>query len=241
MVGIEERLASHRVTSVVLARSLEAGRKVHCTCCGASFLRFAPLRGRPNRRCWRCGSLERHRQIALLLRERPLASGLRILHVAPEHALRRLLEVARPSQYLTADLEAPDVDMNFDLTDIPLPDATFDLIVCNHVMEHVPDDRAAMRELRRILAPDGWALLMTPIVVEHTDEDASVTDPRERLRRFGQEDHVRRYGMDYVDRLREAGLSVEVIRLEERLSEAEIERNRLNNTQGFVEPMFLAS
>lgn len=220
-----------------------SGRSVECTCCGATFRRFGPFRGGRDRLCWTCGALERHRQVALLFRRRPelLRPGQRILHVAPEPPLRRLLTKSRAARYVTADLDAPDVDMQFDLTAVPLGDGSFDAVVCNHVMEHIPDDRAALREIRRILAPGGWALVMTPILVDRTIEDPSVTDPRERLRRFGQEDHVRRYGWDYVDRLADAGLSVEVVRLENELSASAIERYRLENPEGFVEPLFLAT
>jgi SAM-dependent methyltransferase len=227
----------------LLARIVYAGAAVRCPCCGARFRRFAPLGAKADRVCWWCGSLERHRAVALMLEQRPqlLPPGCRVLHIAPEPALRRLLERSRAARYVTADLDAPGVDMHFDITDAPLPDDSFDVIVCSHVLEHVPDDRAAMSEVRRMLAPGGWALMMTPVVVERTDEDPSVTDPAERLRRFGQDDHVRRYGWDYVDRLREAGFDVDVLRLDERLSDAEVERFRLKNLEGFVEPIFLVS
>lgn len=131
--------------------------------------------------------------------------------------------------------------MCFDLTAAPLPYDSFDVIVCNHVLEHIPDDRAALREIRRMLAPLGWALLMTPIMVESTMEDLTLPDPRERLRRFGQEDHVRRYGWNYVDRIREARFAAEVVRLEQDLSAADVERYRLRNIEGFAEPIFIGS
>ena len=131
--------------------------------------------------------------------------------------------------------------MCFDLTAAPLPYDSFDVIVCNHVLEHIPDDIAALREIRRMLAPGGWALLMSPILVEKTIEDLTLTDPQERLRRFGQEDHVRRYGWDYVDRIREAGLSVEVVRLEKELPGRDVEGHRLRNVEGVVEPIFIGS
>jgi SAM-dependent methyltransferase len=230
-------------TRRLLPRTVYAGRRVRCPCCDSGFRRFAPMWGNPNRMCWNCGALERHREIALLFQRRAelLKPGLRVLHVAPEAALRRLLEGSAPSRYLTADLDAPDVDMNFDLTAAPLPDDSFDVIVCNHVLEHIPDDRAALREIRRMLAPGGWALVMTPITVEITIEDPKVTDPDERLRRFGQRDHVRRYGWDYLDRLRDAGFSTDVVRLENDLSRHAIHYYQLRNLQGYVEPVFLVT
>lgn len=224
-------------------RTLYAGGEVECPCCGDRFRRFAPFNGTANRSCWSCGALERHRQIALLLQQRPelLRPAARVLHIAPEPTLRRLVEASEPAQYVTADLEAPGVDLHFDLTAAPLPDDSFDVILCNHVLEHIPDDLAAMREIRRMLAPGGWALLMTPIVVDQTIEDVTLTDPEERLRRFGQEDHVRRYGWDYLERLRRAGLSVEVIRMETELPQDAVRRYQLRNVEGFVEPVFLAA
>jgi ubiquinone/menaquinone biosynthesis C-methylase UbiE len=111
-----------------------------------------------------------------------------------------------------------------DVTDIQSPDDSFDIVYCSHVLEHVDDDRRAMRELCRVLRPDGWAILMVPITTDRTVEDPSISDPQERLRLFGQKDHVRRYGPDFVDRLREAGFAVETIRPDDFLSPEEIER-----------------
>jgi SAM-dependent methyltransferase len=199
--------------------------------------------GNPDRQCWSCGALERHRSIALLWRRRPelLKPGSRILHIAPELAVWRMLARSNPSRLVTADLDAPGVDMHFDLTAAPLEDDSFDVIMCNHVLEHIPDDRAALREIRRMLAPGGWAMLMTPILVETTVEDLSVTDPDERLRRFGQADHVRRYGWDYLRRLDDAGFETEIVRLENELPAAAIDHHQLRNPERFVEPLFLAS
>jgi SAM-dependent methyltransferase len=241
--GMQDALMRRRWTRTALVKTVLAGDAVHCPCCGSSFRRFAPFNGHPNRLCWTCGALERHRQLALLFSQRPelLRPDLRVLHIAPESALRRLIERAAPARYVTADLDGPGVDMHFDLTAAPLEEGSFDVVVCNHVMEHIPDDRAALGEIRRILAPGGWALVMTPIVVETTVEDPAETDPDERLRRFGQVDHVRRYGWDYLGRLEEAGLQVEVVRSEDTLPADAVERCRLRNTQGFPEPIFLAS
>ena len=97
-----------------------------------------------------------------------------------------------------------------DITDIPYPDSSFDVIYCSHVLEHVPEDRKAMRQMHRLLRPGGWALIIVPIRGECTFEDTTVTSPEERKRLFGQCDHVRRYGPDVADRLREAGFRVTV-------------------------------
>lgn len=130
--------------------------------------------------------------------------GGRILHVAPEAAtvpvFRRIA-----TEYVTTDL-MEDADVTADITDLPFPDDRWDLIVCSHVLEHVADDRSALREFRRVLAPGGRALVLVPRNPGMpTDEDPSVTDPAERTRRFGQHDHIRIYGDDLEDRLRAAG------------------------------------
>lgn len=100
--------------------------------------------------------------------------------------------------------------VKMDITNIQYPAEYFDVILCSHVLEHVPDDRKAMREFWRTLKPTGWAILLVPIMAEVTFEDPTIVDPQERLIAFGQEDHVRKYGRDYIDRLREAGFKVTV-------------------------------
>ncbi|MDE5814685.1 MAG: methyltransferase domain-containing protein, partial [Alistipes sp.] len=118
-----------------------------------------------------------------------------------------------PDRYVTADLESPLADLHFDVQEIPLADGSFDVVICNHLLEHVADDRKAMRELHRILRPGGWGVLLSPVELDRdrTYEDDTVTDPEERTRIFGQYDHRRIYGRDYADRLREAGFEVEEI------------------------------
>jgi len=113
---------------------------------------------------------------------------------------------------LSADISAEQVMVNMDITDIQYSADSFDAVICNHVLEHIPNDRVAMKELHRVLRPDGWALLQVPISLnsETTYEDASITTPDGRERAFGQADHVRIYARDYVDRLRGAGFGVEV-------------------------------
>ncbi|QDV82909.1 hypothetical protein TBK1r_18410 [Stieleria magnilauensis] len=150
-----------------------------------------------------------------------------MLHVAPEPCLRPHFKEHIGESYLTADLLANDVDVNMDITEIQYPDNTFDVIYCSHVLEHVPDDRKAMKEFLRVLNPDGFAVLMVPITAEQTVEDPSVTDPQERLRLFGQEDHVRRYGPDFSERLRGAGFVVDEMTPNRFCSEAEQRASRL--------------
>jgi SAM-dependent methyltransferase len=220
--------------------TLHRGDSVYCPCCGATFDAFAAVHG-PSRECWACSSLERHRLLWLYLERNPelLGPGLRVLHVAPEEALRRRLLRLPDISYVGGDLEGEFGDVRIDVTDLDFPDASFDIVLCNHVLEHVPDDRQALRELRRVLAPGGWASLLVPdLEAQETDEDPTVASPEERLRRFGQRDHVRRYGWDYLGRLEEAGFRPEVIRMDTLLSERDIELMRLAKF-GEVEPLVI--
>jgi len=116
-------------------------------------------------------------------------------------------------KYLSADLYSPDVMSNFDIQHMPFPNNTFDVVICNHVMEHVANDSMAMAEVHRILKPNGCALLQVPIALalDRTIEDPSATTDKERIERFGQEDHVRLYSRpDYIQRLESVGFSVHV-------------------------------
>jgi SAM-dependent methyltransferase len=148
----------------------------------------------------------------------------RLLHFAPEPAIEAKLAGAPNLTYTTCDIEPGRAQLTIDAQQIDLPDASVDVIICAHLLEHVPDDRLAMRELRRILTDDGWAILQVPIFAEHTDEDPTLTDPAERVRRFGQEDHVRVYGPDYYDRLREAGFDLERVDLRRSIDAADLDR-----------------
>lgn len=169
---------------------------------------------RPNMACPLCGATDRERLVYLFLRRRPqlLAGLMRLMHLAPEPKLEESFRSRPNIEYLTADLMDPNVDVNLDLTAIPYGEATFDAVIANHIMEHIPDDAQAMREVFRVLKPGGWAILQVPISLKlaFTDEDPSVTDPAERERRFGQHDHVRIYtAIDYTTRLARAGFEVE--------------------------------
>jgi SAM-dependent methyltransferase len=160
-----------------------------------------------------CGAVERHRLTWVYFeRSTDLFDGRskQVLHVAPEPVFENLLKRRLDGGYITADLLNPEAMVKMDITDIKYPDETFDVIYCSHVLEHVSDDRRAMREFRRVLKPDGWAVLLVPITADSTFEDPAISDPARRLELFGQEDHVRRYGPDYVDRLKEAGFHVQI-------------------------------
>jgi len=196
----------------------------HCVICHADARCFLTTRkGRPDAICPICGSLERHRLIWTWIRQRSGLTAIqpprttRLLHVAPERHLETKLRALPGVDYLSGDLERRAM-RRLDVTNLPFDDATFDVVLCNHVLEHVPEDRRAMRELRRVLRPSGWASLLVPITAGPTFEDPSVTSEAERHRLFGQYDHVRRYGPDYVDRLAEAGFAVETLTAVELMS-----------------------
>jgi Methyltransferase domain len=188
------------------------GEAVECPCCESTFSRFLPHRGRARAKCPRCGALERHRALWLFLEretdlfQRPGA----MLHVAPEYAFLRRLSRVEGLRYVTGDFDSPLAEHELDLMDLPFEDGSFDFLMCNHVLEHVADDRLALAEVRRVLKPGGWAVLMCPVDRRRaaTLEDPSVVTPEERHRVFGQADHVRLYGRDYADRLAAAGFSV---------------------------------
>ena len=180
---------------------------------------------RLNAGCPFCGCLDRERHVYLYLKEKTeiFAKPLRMLHVAPEANLGRLLRQHSNIDYLSADLDPTVAMIRMDLMDIEFPENTFDAIICNHVLEHVPDDRRGMAELFRVLKPGGWAILQVPIslALEMTFEDPRVTSPAERERLFGQNDHVRLHGRDYERRLQHAGFAVELYRyVDERGEEA---------------------
>jgi SAM-dependent methyltransferase len=159
-------------------------------------------------------------------------AGRRILHFAPEKAIAR--RMCGNPLYETADLIQPGVSHAVDITCTGLPDAAYDVVIANHVLEHIPDDRRAMRELFRLLQPGGLAILTVPLnpTRQTTHENPAITDAPERQAHFGAPDHVRYYGLDFVDRLTEAGFQVDTFR---EPPEAEVEYGLLRD-----ECLFLA-
>lgn len=204
----------------------------YCPLCGSKPRYFRPAGILERSQCPECGSHQRHRLAWIALHQlTPLFDGKprRILHVAPEDAVAKLLKAIPNANYRSCDLDPQLADEQVDLTAMPFADGSLDFIYCSHVLEHIPDDRKAMQEIRRVLSPQGFALIMVPIFRAITDEDPSVTDPEERTRRFGQFDHVRVYGEDFCDRLRDAGLSLSVLSSED-------VRNRLRRWQMALYP-----
>jgi len=196
------------------------GNKVECPVCGGKFRKFLPYgytkaTGRENALCPKCLSLERHRLMWLYLNDETdfFTNDLKVLHIAPEQCFFKRFKALPNLDYTTGDLESPIADVHFDVQEIPFEDASFDVVICNHVLEHVDDDAKAMREMYRILKPNGFAILQVPMDTDNpkTMEDPTVTDPKERERLYRQKDHVRLYGLDYANRLSNAGFKVNSI------------------------------
>ncbi len=212
-------------------------KNVECPCCGwqgKAFLSFGASEVRANALCPRCCALERHRLYYLYLKKvLPKDRPIRVLHFAPENVLTKLFRAYPNVDYLSADLAAGSAMQQADLMQLQFGDNAFDVIFCAHVLEHVPSDLQAMRELRRVLRPGGFAILQVPI---HTDraitfEDEKIVDPAERERVFGQRDHVRIYGTDYAERLRTAGFTVRIDRFAEALTVEECKKYGIVNEE----------
>ena len=207
------------------------GRGRECPICGARRRKFLPygyVTSREDALCPHCLSLERHRMIWLWLERHSVlfATHPRLLHIAPEVSLMRHFKrhyKGHSDNYITADLESPLADMHFDVQHIPMETRSIDVVICNHLLEHVEDDSLALKELHRILKPGGWGIMLVPEDRSRatTFEDDTITDPAERTRLFGQYDHRRVYGRDYDDRLRRAGFEVERIAATELVTAAE--------------------
>jgi len=176
-------------------------------------------------------SLERHRLFWLYLKNETsfFTEKLKVLHFAPEQAFYVRFKKMKNLDYTTTDLNSPIADVKADICKLPFSDNTYDFIICNHVLEHIPNDKKAMEEIYRVLKPEGTAILQVPYEKEreYTFEDDSITDKKERARIFGQYDHVRVYGMDYFKRLESVGFTVLKIDYTAQLSEDEIEKYRL--------------
>lgn len=217
----------------VLVLSLK-GNKVTDPIDGKSFSKFLPYgyeQQRENVLSPSTLSLERHRLLWLYLKNETsfFRDTLKVLHFAPEQAFYKRFRNLPNLDYTTTDLNSPLADVKADICDLPFQDNTYDFILCNHVLEHIPDDRKAMQELYRILKPGGTAILQIPqdLNRETTFEDDSITDPRERAKIFGQYDHVRVYGRDFFNTLRSIGFTVEEVDYTSKLSSEEIEKYRL--------------
>lgn len=173
-------------------------------------------------------SLERHRLLWLYLQNETdfFTAPKKVLHFAPEQAFYKRFRKLQHLDYVTTDLNSPLADVKADICNLPFNDNEFDVILCNHVLEHIPDDTKAMQELFRIMKPGGYGIFQIPqdLSRETTYEDDSITDKKQRAQIFGQYDHVRIYGRDYFEKLRSVGFKVEEADYTSQLSDSEVKR-----------------
>ena len=200
---------------------------------GNSFRKFLPYgysKQRKNALSPSTLSLERHRLMWLFLKNETSFftsnKKLKTLHIAPEQCFLKIFKTQKNLDYITSDLESPIADVKADICNLPFQDNSFDVIFCNHVLEHIPNDTKAMQELFRVLKKGGFGIFQIPqdISREKTFEDASITDKIERTKIFGQYDHVRVYGRDYFNKLRSVGFSVDEIDYTKKMAAKELER-----------------
>ncbi|MDR2206664.1 MAG: methyltransferase domain-containing protein [Flavobacteriaceae bacterium] len=177
-------------------------------------------------------SLERHRQMWLYLQNETdfFTANLKVLHIAPEQEFLRRFKKMKNLDYISADLFSPIADVKADILNLPFPDESFDVVFCNHVLEHIEDDKKAMSELFRVMKRGGWGIFQVPMknTLEKTYEDFSIINPKERQKHFGQYDHVRLYGMDYFERLKNTGFDVEINYYSQKFSDEEIRKYALS-------------
>ncbi len=171
-------------------------------------------------------SLERHRLLWLYLKNKTdfFTTQKKVLHFAPEQAFYKRFRNMKHLDYTTTDLNSPLADVKADICNLPFDDNTYDIIFCNHVLEHIPDDTKAMQELYRVLKPGGMGIFQIPQDLSRatTFEDNTITDKAERAKIFGQYDHVRVYGRDYFDKLRRIGFNVDEVDYTSNLTEEEV-------------------
>lgn len=198
---------------------------------GSSYRKFLPYgyqNLRQNALCPGTLSLERHRLLWLYLDRKTtfLTDSIRVLHIAPEQVFYKKFKSFSHWDYTTSDLHSPLADVKADICALPFEDNSYDFILCNHVLEHIPNDLKAMEELYRVLKPGGTAILQVPLEEgrENTFEDDAITDQQERTRIFGQYDHVRVYGQDYYNRLEEVGFKATAVDFIKEISAADVKR-----------------
>lgn len=196
-----------------------------------SFLPYGYAKQRPNVLSPSTLSLERHRLLWLYLKNETdfFTAEKKVLHFAPEQAFYKRFRNMSNLDYTTTDLNSPLADVKADICNLPFKDNEFDIIFCNHVLEHIPDDKKAMEELYRVMKPNGMGVFQIPQDLNRaiTFEDDTITDQQERTRIFGQYDHVRVYGRDYFDKLRAIGFKVEEVDFTKNLSKENIDKFRL--------------
>lgn len=214
------------------------GNNVECPVCNSRFRKFFPYGHnivRENVLCPRCLSLERHRLMWLFLKNKTDFFNARhkVLHIAPEQCFYSRFKKLKTLEYITADLESPIADIRMDIQNMPFTDNEFDVVICNHVLEHVEDDKKAMTEILRVLKRGGFAVMHVPmnLSMDKTYEDPSITDPKEREKHFRQKDHYRLYGKDFPERVKNTGFKITGGNYTEELNKEEIERYRLREKE----------
>lgn len=218
----------YKKTPRIIRKIAFKGDKRYCLVCAnhvSKFFRGGRAEMRLDAVCPICGSLDRHRFIWFILKKYTDLFEDRaktMLHIAPESAFEHELRKISQLTYITADLLRKDVTINMDVTNIQFINEVVDVIMCSHVLEHVSDDRRALSEFYRILKPGAWAVILVPIIATVTFEDNTITDPVDRRRLYGQEDHVRAYGLDFAQRLIDAGFVVDTYKPEDELSQTEM-------------------
>ena len=196
---------------------------------GKSYRKFLPygyVKQRDNALCPGTLSLERHRLLWLYLNNETnfFSKTLKVLHIAPEQCFYNLFKNLKNINYTTFDLNSPLADIKGDICNLPFKENSFDFILCNHVLEHINDDKKAMKELYRVLNKNGTAILQVPINQKSrkTFEDSSIVDKKERIEKFGQYDHIRLYGLDYFKKLESFGFKVDPLKYSKEFTESEI-------------------
>jgi len=207
------------------------GNNVECPICNSRFRKFLPYGHniiRENALCPRCLSLERHRLMWLFLKEKTgfFSADIRVLHIAPEQCFYSRFKKLKNIDYTTADMESPLADVKLDIQQMPFKNNEFDVVICNHVLEHVKDDKKAISEILRVLKKGGFALMHVPIdySLKETYENKEITSPQEREKHFRQRDHYRLYGPDFPERLKKAGFIITDRNYTEELDEETVER-----------------
>ena len=240
----------YRIIRYCLLFPLYVGNKCECPFCKHHLLKFLPeglnapalkknnVAGggyRLNVVCPACYSSDRERLVYLYLKNKTdvFSKNLKLLHIAPERSLQKVFMSHKNIDYISGDLDSPFAMKKIDITNIKYEDNSFDVIICNHVLEHIIDDQLAMSELYRVLKPGGWAILQVPIslTLSKTYENSKAVTMSDRIQEFGQNNHVRIYGQDYKNRLKKAGFSVRTYSFVDEFGKSEIIRYGINKDE----------